>query len=460
MDHLARRGGRYYYRRRVPTDLVVALGTKEVMKALGTSDPAEARAKARVWAVQFDAVFAKAAGRRMEAPWSGLHLDEWGRDPWEPADQSETEDDRDARLRAWFVEAMERIVGGQARELLAAIVEGRGAPVAAKAAPPSTGVVREPSISDDSRDWADVIKEWERIRAPAASTVKAGHNAINYLWEACGRISPQQVTRTHLTTFQTHLRESGRATATVRMQVSYIKTFLAIALDMGVVRANPWAGTRTEVGKQDAKIARVPFSSSDLRVVVDQCSQERLPSRKWVPLIGLYTGMRIEEICQLAPADLRQESYKDSTGKRKDVYVFYVTDEGEGQGLKNAASRRRIPVHKELVRRGFIKYAQAQTGTRLFPDLHAQIGSRESAQFSRWFGACLRKRWGITDKRKTFHSFRHTFKDLLREHGVPEDVSDALSGHTNGSVARNYGGAYYPLRPLVEALDKYEIHGL
>ncbi|MDO3527100.1 HK97 family phage prohead protease [Ralstonia pseudosolanacearum] len=67
-------------------------------------------------------------------------------------------------------------------------------------------------------------------------------------------------------------------------------------------------------------------------------------------------------------------------------------------------------------------------------------GRQESAQFSRWFGARLRKRWGIADKRKTFHSFRHTFKDSLREHGVAEDVSDALSGHSINEETREIEG--------------------
>ena len=41
-----------------------------------------------------------------------------------------------------------------------------------------------------------------------------------------------------------------------------------------------------------------------------------------------------------------------------------------------------------------------------------------------------------------FHSFRHTFKDALQNSGVDEALSDALTGHTNGSVGRQYGSGY------------------
>ncbi len=47
--YLIRRGGAYSARLRVPLDLIDVVGRKELVKALGTSDPAEA--KRRVWAV-------------------------------------------------------------------------------------------------------------------------------------------------------------------------------------------------------------------------------------------------------------------------------------------------------------------------------------------------------------------------------------------------------------------------
>lgn len=172
----------------------------------------------------------------MAAPWSALHIDEWGRDPWETAEDSEPEEDRDARLKAWFLEALERIVGGASLELRTAIVAAREAKVGAQAPHKERASnAPEKSISDDSRDWADVLREWERLRSPVAATVKAGHKALAYLWEACGRITPQQVNRSHLAGFQTYLRDSGKSPVTARMQVSYVKTFLAIALDMGVI---------------------------------------------------------------------------------------------------------------------------------------------------------------------------------------------------------------------------------
>ena len=62
---LACRQGRYYYRRRVPIELVEALGKAEVMIALGTADKREATRRALVKALEVDQQF--------EAAWRGKH---------------------------------------------------------------------------------------------------------------------------------------------------------------------------------------------------------------------------------------------------------------------------------------------------------------------------------------------------------------------------------------------------
>jgi integrase len=70
-----------------------------------------------------------------------------------------------------------------------------------------------------------------------------------------------------------------------------------------------------------------------------------------------------------------------------------------------------------------------------------------------------REQAGITDPRKVFHSFRHTFKRQCRECGIPKDIHGAITGHPSGDVADRYGGAY-PLRPLADAMRRLRYDGL
>ena len=68
----------------------------------------------------------------------------------------------------------------------------------------------------------------------------------------------------------------------------------------------------------------------------------------WIPLIGLFTGMRINEICQLRIDDV----YKD--GKH---YVFNII-ESKDTTLKNSSSERIIPVHPILIKLRFHDYVK------------------------------------------------------------------------------------------------------
>jgi hypothetical protein len=72
----------------------------------------------------------------------------------------------------------------------------------------------------------------------------------------------------------------------------------------------------------------------------------------------------------------------------------------------------------------------------------------------------LRNKVKIIDTRKVFHSFRHTFKDACRAVGIEEAVHDALTGHTGNSISRKYGNEQYPLEPLFEAMERYDIADL
>ena len=63
---------------------------------------------------------------------------------------------------------------------------------------------------------------------------------------------------------------------------------------------------------------------------------------RWVPLIGLFSGMRLGEICGLRTTDVQLES---------DTYFFNVAESGEDdRRLKTAAATRRVPVHSELMK--------------------------------------------------------------------------------------------------------------
>lgn len=179
----------------------------------------------------------------------------------------------------------------------------------------------------------------------------------------------------------------------------------------------------------------------------------------WLPLLGLLTGARLEELAQLRVDDV---GFAEGSG-----HYLHITDVDATQHVKTAESRRRIPLHPALVNAGFMRYVarMAEAGqARLFPDLRPDSKGRWSGNWSKFWGRYAREVIGIKDPRKVYHSFRHLFKDLLRETECRDEVSDVLMGHSDGSMGRRYGSetGLYPLLPLFKAIAEVNLarHGI
>lgn len=158
---------------------------------------------------------------------------------------------------------------------------------------------------------------------------------------------------------------------------------------------------------------------------------------RWLPLLLYYTGARREELAQLDVSDV-------CTDPAGIVHLsILATDDGDDSGrtVKTAGSRRLVPVHPDLVRRGFMTYVESLPARgRLFPALQPDPKGYFGTNFGKRWAAYLRESLGLTGSPNPSHGFRHTFKTLCRGAGIPEDVHDAITGHAGTQrVARGYG---------------------
>lgn len=163
----------------------------------------------------------------------------------------------------------------------------------------------------------------------------------------------------------------------------------------------------------------------------------------WLPLIGLLSGMRLNEMAGMRLIDLRED-------EDDDVWFFDVSRKG-GRSTKTATSIRRIPLHPELKRIGLLTYRAwlLDRGAKLNDPLWPGV---KSSAWSKWVNSYLNVKCGITDSTKVFHSFRHTFKRMARDAELYEELHDAITGHANkGSVGRDYG-AGFSIKPLAKAM--------
>ncbi|MFT6991702.1 MAG: integrase [Paraglaciecola sp.] len=129
-----------------------------------------------------------------------------------------------------------------------------------------------------------------------------------------------------------------------------------------------------------ARDLRSPFNPADLKRIFSD-SVIRSPNKNWqnwLPDLGLYTGARLNELCQLQRKDI---------AKVDDYWCIYITNIGNNQILKSVSSKRVIPIHEKFIDLGIVDYVNS-TGTAsnsmIFPDLkllmkgtriHRHVGS-------------------------------------------------------------------------------------
>ena len=151
---------------------------------------------------------------------------------------------------------------------------------------------------------------------------------------------------------------------------------------------------------------------------------------KWPALIGMFSGMRLNEVAQLQPDDVRLVD---------DVWCFDVNTTGDvNKSLKNQSSHRLVPVHDKLLSMGLIKFVQArqsQGATRLFPSLTYSKQNGYGRNTGRWFNDSFLPALGIgKGEGLMYHCLRHTVITQLAQKEAPETHLKALVGHIQVGV--------------------------
>ncbi|MHB1676775.1 MAG: DUF6538 domain-containing protein [Sulfuriferula sp.] len=305
-------------------------------------------------------------------------------------------------------------------------------------------------------------------RAPA--TIESYTAAIREFNTWVKNIPANKITRQQVIGFRDYLlKEREQNPKTVEKKIGILSSVLQLAVDDELLPANP--AQRIKIPKpKNAPKPRIAYSEADMQQILDSplyAAESVLPrggkgeAARWLPVLGMFTGARLEELAQLHVADLQHDPQHGWY-----LHITEVIDDDEDgkktqadatlkKCIKTESSRRRIPLHPELVRVGFVRFIERlrKAGqARVFPQLTPDSKGKYSAAWSKWWGRYARQKIGITARRKVFHSMRHSFKDACREVGIAEELSDAITGHKEGSTGRSYGNEQFPLGPLARAM--------
>ncbi|NCD42867.1 MAG: site-specific integrase [Bacteroidia bacterium] len=247
---------------------------------------------------------------------------------------------------------------------------------------------------------------------------------------------------------------------TINIVVEAISSLFEWCIREKILEFNP--AKRLQVKDDRLEIdLREAFSISDLDLIfahpLFSHKKFKNPAFYWAPIISLYTGMRLEEICQLYCIDIYPV---------EGIYVIDVNDNPSTDGrrdkrVKTKNAKRIIPVHKSLIDLGLLSYKNEieKKSERLFPMLKksgsvTKYGKQPGKVFSKIVKDCNVE--GI----KSFHSFRHTFSDFFKKKFVHNDIFREIYGHASEHLAgRQYGSRFNVLEchELINKVIDYEI---
>lgn len=234
------------------------------------------------------------------------------------------------------------------------------------------------------------------------------------------------------------------ATSSTRLLLARLSSVMAFAVDHGQIETNPVTASRIHKRLGSGKPKRRlddnrGYRWEELVTLFSHAEFQKLRTAEgrpgyalfWIPLMAAYTGGRREELAQLYVRDIHQHEGGN--------WFMRIIDDRPDKSVKTDSSRREIPIHEDLIALGFLTLVQGRLPEdRVFPQL---------IKVSDGFAGIVTKAWRpLTERcgvyqpgRNPLHAFRHSFKTLAREHGIPKEVSDWITGHASGHIGDSYG---------------------
>lgn len=233
----------------------------------------------------------------------------------------------------------------------------------------------------------------------------------------------------------------------------------------------------------DDEEGRRPFTSEELHLIfgqrhyqtgngshVTKGNQKWRPFEFWLPLLGLFGGLRIGEASQLHLNDVVQIDGQ---------WCLDINRRTADKSLKNKTSVRVVPIHTRLIELGFVEYCEQlrlKKFQRIFPELGYASVARYGKESGRKMSEMLKKLGMPRDGTLVYHCLRHCLNNALARvpesaftspdpklrvyvryhvvgHKLPEDVNgEHYMATTAAELARLVNGVVYDL-PEIARFD-------
>lgn len=174
---------------------------------------------------------------------------------------------------------------------------------------------------------------------------------------------------------------------------------------------------------------------------------------RWASYLMIYHALRPSEACQLRITDICEQ---------EGIPYIQITDEGDGQRVKNLHATRPVPIHEKVIALGFLEYVAQRRQSKqiqLF-DYSPQGMNRDwSRRYRSQLGRVLSQAGFLAGDRPTAYGFRHSFIDTLKQQGFEESLVAEIVGHTHPTMTFGRYGKRSGLNTLKNAVNRFNIEG-
>lgn len=253
---------------------------------------------------------------------------------------------------------------------------------------------------------------------------------------------------------------------TIRGYIKLFNTFANFLLQAEIIYSNPFSRYKIKYAKEK-KQSYEHFTDDELAKIFDYRTYPKCivkdtpllhPEYFWIPLIALFIGARLNELCQLDCDDIQ---------KHGGISCINISPDDRETMLKKKEVKRTktkntriVPIPQKILDMGFLKYVADRKKHRhkkLF-ELKYNKDNKYTKAVGKWFADYLDK-LGIIGATKVFHSFRHNLAQNMKMLGYVDSYAIEIGGWSKNSDRRayaSYNNGMIPLERLKYALDKLE----
>ena len=224
------------------------------------------------------------------------------------------------------------------------------------------------------------------------------------------------------------IKDNNPAPATISNTVSNVGSLFSWAEGRGYIEFNPFYNLKLSKRNKVSQ-NRKPWSDENIMTFL---KSELIGVNEFIATcVSLYSGMRLDEICNIQKTVINDNCFKVLEGKTK-------------------ASQRKIPIHpvlKLLVKR----FLNSKVEDYMIKGIKGGgYDNKRSWNFQKKLGR-LRKKIGIPEG-VVFHSLRNTFATRMENLGIPRNHISQIMGHEDSNMALDIYSDGLAIEPLVKSM--------